>query len=251
MKKTLCLFLTALATLAAGTFSTFGQETRKTTLRGNDDILTEERTVGDFSQLLVNGIFDITFIQTEAGGQPRVEITTSSNIIPFVEAVSQDGLLTLGMSEKHRYNVKKIKVRVWGPTLRGVEKRGAGDMVIEDGLVSDTFQAVLKGAGDLVMKDLDVSGDASFLVQGAGDVVVRGIDADNIDAQVQGAGGIVISGADTDRISVVIKGAGDASLSGQANTAVLAIKGAGSIDARGLKAQNYDVTRTGAGSVKR
>ncbi len=251
MKKTACILLAAAFALTAFSCTLFGQETRKTTLRGNDDIVTKTLSIGNFTQMLTKGMFDITFIQTAPGTEPSAEVTTSSNIAPFVEAVCEDGTLTLSMSDKHRYNVKKIQVTVRAPKLLGVEMRGSGDLVIEDGLVTEAFKAIMKGAGDIVMKDISVAGDASFLVQGAGDVQIDGIDAENVSAEVQGAGGIGLSGIEAEKLSVVIKGAGDATLSGEADTAVLQIKGAGSIDARNLKSDNYDITRAGAGSVKR
>lgn len=227
------------------------QEERKTTLRGNDEIVTETLSVGDFTELHTRGMFNVTFVQSGPGEKARAEVTTSSNIVPFVTAETKDGVLTLGMSEKHRYFVKKIQVTVWAPVLRGAVVQGAGDLLIPDGLATDAFEAVVKGAGNLSVGEMDVDGKVSFLIQGAGDIRAEAVEAETLGAEVQGAGGITLSGIDATDVSAVIKGAGGIVLSGKAGSAVLKLLGAGSIDIRALKADNYDVSRSGIGKVKR
>ena len=152
---------------------------------------------------------------------------------------------------KHRYFVKKIQVTVWAPVLRGAVVQGAGDLLIPDGLATDAFEAVVKGAGNLSVGEMDVDGKVSFLIQGAGDIRAEAVEAETLGAEVQGAGGITLSGIDATDVSAVIKGAGGIVLSGKAGSAVLKLLGAGSIDIRALKADNYDVSRSGIGKVKR
>ena len=49
------------------------QEERKTTLRGNDEIVTETLSVGDFTELHTRGMFNVTFVQSGPGEKARAE----------------------------------------------------------------------------------------------------------------------------------------------------------------------------------
>ncbi|MBQ9819055.1 MAG: DUF2807 domain-containing protein [Bacteroidales bacterium] len=239
------------AALLAFSLRASAQGERKTTIRGNDEIVTEALSVGDFTELHTRGMFDVTFVQGGPGEKARAEVTTSSNIVPFITAETRDGVLTLGMSDRHRYFVKKIQVTVWAPVLRGVSVQGTGNLLIPGGLATDAFEAVVKGAGNLSAGEMDVDGKVSFLIQGAGDIRAEAVEAETLSAEVQGAGGIYLSGIEATDASAVIKGAGGIVLSGKAGSATLKLFGAGSIDIRGLKADNYDVSRSGIGKVKR
>ena len=57
--------------------------------------MTEALPVGDFTELHTRGMFDVTFVQNGPGEKVRAEVTTSSNIVPFITAETKDGVLTL------------------------------------------------------------------------------------------------------------------------------------------------------------
>ena len=238
--------LTAAALLLGG--GCMNGQNRKTTVRGSKNLITKTFALDPFKTIDASGMYNITYCQTD--GAPRVEVTTSDNVMEFVEVSAKGGDLKLSLSEKHRYDVKKLEVRAYSATLEGLCVRGAADVSIKDGLTTRSLDIVVTGAGDLDLKDIDVAGDVKIQINGAGDVDIRKISAEAIAVKVSGAGDVDVKEIDSDSVSVVISGTGNAVLTGTTGTAKLKVSGVGNINATGLKADNYDASKSGIGSIK-
>lgn len=226
-----------------------GQTGRKTTVRGSRNLVTRTLKVGKFTKIDASGMYNIDFYQVE--DNPRIEITTSDNIMEFVEAETRGSVLNLGLSEKHRYDIKKIRLKVYAPELEGLVVRGTADVSLTHGLMTRVLDIEVNGAGNIRMEDIDVTGDAKIEINGAGDLNATKISAGNLTVQVDGAGDVDVHDIDSETVTVVIRGAGNAVLSGEVKTAILKVSGVGSINATQLEAENFEINKSGIGSIKR
>ena len=161
----------------------------------------------------------------------------------------RDGVLKLGLSDSHRYDVKRIDVKVYSNTLESAIVRGAANLSMKEGLDSRKLSITVNGAGELNMKDIEVDKSIVIDINGAGDVNISDIEADDISVDVSGAGDVEMSGIESNTLSVAIKGAGSAGLSGKTGTAKLRVSGVGSINAERLEAKNYDASKSGVGKI--
>lgn len=225
-----------------------GQSRRKTTVRGSRNLITKTFQPGQFSRIDASGMYDIDIYQVE--DNPRVEITTSDNIMEFVQLDAKNAVLNIGLDGKHRYDIKKIQVKVYAKSLEGLIIRGAADVSITHGLMTRALDLEVNGAGDLRLEGIDASEDVKVEINGAGSVHARKMAADNLILQVDGAGSVDVKEIESEKVTVTIRGAGNAVLSGKTGTAVLKVGGVGSINATQLKADNYDIDKSGIGSIK-
>lgn len=240
--------LTATALLAGCTLA-IGQTDRKTTVRGSRNLITQTFPVEAFTRINASGMYDIDFYQTE--DNPRVEVNTSDNIMEFVEVGVKGSVLNLSLSDKHRYDIKKIRIKVYSTGLEGLIVRGSADVSITHGLMTRALDVEVNGAGNIRMEDVDASDKIKIEINGAGNLDATKISAGDLIVQVDGAGGVEVYEIESETVTVAIRGAGKATLSGTTGTAVLQVSGVGSINATQLEAENFEIEKSGVGSIKR
>mgnify|MGYP000962085545 CR=1 FL=1 len=244
----LCAVLTATALLAGCTL-TIGQTNRKTTVRGSRNLITKTFPLGNFTRIDASGMYDIDFYQTD--DNPRVEVNTSDNIMEFVEVGVKGPVLNLGLSDKHRYDIKKIRIKVYSAELDGLTVRGAADVSITHGLMTRALDVEVNGTGNIRMENIDASYKIKIEINGAGNLDASRISAGDLTVQIDGSGNVEVYEIESETVTVAIRGAGKATLSGTTGTSFLKINGVGSIDATQLKAENYEIEKSGIGSIKR
>lgn len=240
--------LTVTALLAGCTLA-IGQTDRKTTVRGSRNLITKTFPLGKFTRIDASGMYDIDFYQTE--DSPWVEVNTSDNIMEFVEVGVKGPVLNLGLSDKHRYDIKKIRIKVYSAKLEGLIVRGAADVSITHGLMTRALDVEVNGAGKIRMEDVDASDKIKIEINGAGNLDATKISAGDLIVQVDGAGNVDVYEIDSETVTVAIRGTGKATLSGTTGTSFLKVSGVGSIDATQLEAENFQIEKSGIGSIKR
>lgn len=240
--------LTVTALLAGCTLA-IGQTDRKTTVRGSRNLITKTFPLGEFTRIDASGMYEIDFYQAE--DNPRVEVNTSDNIMEFVEVEVKGSVLNLGLSDKHRYDIKKIRIKVYSAKLEGLIVRGAADVSITHGLMTRALDVEVNGTGKIRMEDIDASNEIKIEINGTGNLDASKISADNLIVQVDGAGKVDVYEIESETVTVAIRGAGKATLSGTTGTSILKVSGVGSINATQLKAENFEIEKSGIGSIKR
>jgi Putative auto-transporter adhesin, head GIN domain len=186
-------------------------------IRGNGHIVTDNRAVGNFTELEAGGAFDIEW----RSGPPALSITTDENLLQYIDNRIVDHRLRLRSHENLR-PTHSIKVLVTSPTrsaakltgacrlsasdLTGarfaLETTGAAKVTLDgnvDELLAETTGASKLNAGGLQTKvtkistsgaakaDVAVSQTLKVSITGAGRVVYNG-NPPTIEKHVAGAG---------------------------------------------------------------
>lgn len=211
---------------AEGLSDSYGKSGEKVTASGN--LVTKSFEISEFTAIETKLPCDISY----SAGEPGLSVYTSDNIIDKISFdIDAEGTLVIDACDGYRFrNLKTLKIRLSSATLKEVAVKGAADIEIEGGLVSDSF---------------------SISIDGSADIDIASIKTDSLEAEINGAGDIDIENLVCGTASVSIKGSGDCTLSGKAERVDVEIKGAGDVDLSEL--QCYDVTSSikGAGSVER
>src|SRR5262249_24895515 len=92
-------------------------------IRGNGDITTDQRTVGDFSEIEAGGQFDIEW----RSGPPLLSITTEQNLLQHIDSEVRDNRLRL-RSSGHIWPTRGVKVIVSSQTRNGARLSGAVEL---------------------------------------------------------------------------------------------------------------------------
>ncbi|HSH39175.1 MAG TPA: DUF2807 domain-containing protein, partial [Chthoniobacterales bacterium] len=88
--------------------------------KGNGDIKTETRSIGDFTTLEASGAYEVTWTH----GAPGFQITADSNLLKLIGSEISGKKLRIEW-EKQMRPTRTIKVRIASSSLIGAELNGA------------------------------------------------------------------------------------------------------------------------------
>jgi hypothetical protein len=185
--------------------------------RGNGTIVTESRQIPAFTNLIVDGAFDITW----GTGAPALTITTDENLMKFIGTRVEKDSLRLDWTTPLK-GTRGIKVHVTGPGLRRItlngavrlkgsglagtelylEANGASRITLEGSV--NAMSAEMNGASRLDAESL-ITRATELSINGAGRAEVHASEV--LKAEIAGAGKVVYSG-DPQTVDRQISGAG-------------------------------------------
>jgi len=189
-------------------------------IRGNGHLVTDQRTIEDFSEIHTNGgAFKIEW----RNGPPSLSITTDENLLAHIETRKIDNHLELRTRERVRAT-HGIKVLVSSSTRSGARLSGASDLSVP-ALTDPKFAIESKGATDVT---LDGAVDELLAdMTGASDLKAKTLQARTVQISTTGAADAQVNATET--LRVAITGAGDVTYFGNPKTVEKHVTGAGSI----------------------
>lgn len=138
---------------------------------GNGNVVKQDREVGDFDQLELEGVFDV-YIQQ--GDKPGVTIEADENLIELIQTEVSDGELEIDMDDDVEIDeYTELNVYVTVVDLRDLEIESVGDV---------ETMGVLK------------LGDIKLDIEGVGDVFLE-LECNSIDAEVESVGNVDLKGS--------------------------------------------------------
>jgi hypothetical protein len=192
-------------------------------IRGNGKVETEARSLPAFTSVSVSGSGTLRVHE----GSQKVEISSDSNILPYITTEVVAGELKIGLKPLTSiYRATKMEYVVTVPSLKGVRLSGSGDAYV-DRFSGDSFSASISGSGG-VKADLDY---------------------DKIALSCSGSGGFDAA-VQADDLTLSCSGSGKAYFNGKTGTAKITISGSGDVRARDLEAKSADIRIAGSGSVE-
>lgn len=213
-------------------------------IKGNGNMTTITRSVGDYDQVNVGGFFDVRLV---AGDEGTLTVEGESNLLEYLVTEVKNGALKIrvekGKTLKPSRNMM-IKVTVPFKDLDGVSLAGSGDVWNEDTIKADSFDTAVAGSGDLKLMveantieasvagsgDLTLEGNAKSLeasVAGSGDVHAKKMKVDNVDARVAGSGDIEVYCSKS--LKARVSGSGDIDCYGNPDKQDTKVSGSGDI----------------------
>ena len=223
-------------------------------LAGSEELGAKTFSPGAFSGIAVSGSFDVEFIPSE--GEPRVELTTSKNLLEYAYATvrplgeTEDSVLRVGF-DLPSYSVRECKAVIYAPSISSIHKSGSGDLRLKGGLVCDSLYANFYGSGDFQADSLQAEGEVKVFKSGSGDVSLAGLKADGVKIVKSGTGDMELKGLNAGKLELESLGSGSIELSGQVQDFILNKGGSGRLDAKELVIKGeYRPSISGTGSVK-
>jgi hypothetical protein len=211
MKNSTIVLLMACVVLAAGC-DLVG-------IRGNGHIVTDQRSISDFSEIEASGAFRIEW----RSGAPALSITTDENLLTYIDNRNIDNRLRL-RSREHLWPTHRINVVVSSPTRSAAKLSGATDLKAP-ALTGSKFAIESSGAADVT---LDGAIDELLAdMTGASDLKAKSLQARSVQISTTGAASAQVNPTET--LRVAITGAGDVTYFGNPPTIEKHITGAGSI----------------------
>lgn len=215
MKKTIILLAVLILTTSCAQSQWFSK------VKGNGNVVTKTRNVGEYDQIKIAGFFDVYLVEGKEG---KLSIKIEDNLLEYLITEVVDGKL-------------KIKIK------KGVNINSRMGIFITIP-VKDIDAVTLSGSGDITGKMLIKADDFYTSVSGSGDIVLN-VEANNISSKVTGSGDITIKGR-TKNLETRVTGSGDYhGYSLNAENVIAKVTGSGDISVIALKEINARVTGSG------
>jgi len=203
MKKlvTLCLAL-SLVTITSAQWKR---------VKGNGNVVTIERSTGDYDAVMVSGFFDVDLVD---GPEGQLTLRGEENLLDHIVTEVKGGDLVIkvekGLNLQPSTWKEGIHITVPVESISAVSLSGSGDIVGKKTLKSSNFTTNMSGSGDITLTvdtdnieasmsgsgDINLSGRTSNFevrISGSGDVKAYDLEADNVEATVSGSADIKVT----------------------------------------------------------
>ncbi len=202
---------------------------RKKFIEPSRVVVTEDRTVAQFSGIDVQDHIEVVYVQTNS--TPSITVKASDNLIKFVYTEVKNGILKIKF-DALRVSVRNaddITVYVSGGQINTLSMSGATEFEAERLILDGDFKTTLSGACELDIENF-VCKDFMLAVSGAGKM-----SSDNVKIGTA---------------KIAISGAGEVELEGVADVVDISITGAGNADFSDLRVGKLNQAVTGAGRIR-
>jgi len=215
-------------------------------VKGNGELETITRNVGDYDEISVAGFFDVTLV---AGNEGELTIEGESNLLQYIETEVDGDRLTIKVKNKQNLKTswgKDIKIRVPFRDLNQVSLSGSGEIMSTDVIKANNFRVSVSGSGDINLV-VEASSTESR-VTGSGDLVLRGSTRDH-ETSVTGSGDLEAGRFKADNVDAKVTGSGDIRVSCDKSIRAR-VTGSGDIEYVGNPTKQ-DTKVSGSGDISR
>ncbi|WP_136467937.1 head GIN domain-containing protein [Flagellimonas onchidii] len=238
MKKLITLGIAL--SMAAVTNAQWGKR-----VKGNGDVVTIERSVGDYDEVALSGWFDVELVDGKEG---ELSLKGESNLLEYIKTEVKNGKLVIkvekGVNLKPSNWNGGIHVTVPVESINAVALSGSGDIVGKTPLKANDFSAKMSGSGDITLEvqaqsvsaalsgsgDIRLDGrttDFDVQVSGSGDISAYELEAENVNAQVSGSADIKVTVHQS--LNAKVSGSGDIHYRGNPDKVKSVASGSGDI----------------------
>lgn len=217
-----------------------------TSVKGNGELETITRNVGDYDEISVAGFFDVTLV---AGNEGELTIEGESNLLEYIETEVDADRLTIKVKNKQNLKTswgKDIKIRVPFRDVNQVSLSGSGEIMSTDVIKANNFRVSVSGSGDINLV-VEASSTESR-VTGSGDLVLRGSTRDH-ETSVTGSGDLEAGRFKADNVDAKVTGSGDIRVSCEKSIRAR-VTGSGDIEYVGNPTKQ-DTKVSGSGDISR
>ncbi len=119
---------------------------RRWGVRGNGNVIVEERLLDGFSRVEASGIF---YIKIAAGEDYDVKVRAEENLMKYIKIRINEKTLTIYTS-RNLSPRKKIQIKISMPELKGIESSGVNKIFAKN-LHTKKLSVDLSGAGSITL----------------------------------------------------------------------------------------------------
>ncbi|RLD44441.1 MAG: hypothetical protein DRI89_03145 [Bacteroidetes bacterium] len=210
-------------------------------VRGNGNVVSEDRNVSSFTSIEVNNSADIYITE---GNSNTIIVKTDENILPIITTKVSDGVLKVSNSKSFR-SAEVLEVYVSMKNIDKLSSSGSGDIYCEGVSGTDVYVR-LNGSGDF-KADFSVK-NLELKLNGSGDAEVRGVRG-ALQIYISGSGDVEAEDLQLESCTMKMMGSGDIKLRGSTAKLTVRQSGSGDVNAYNLKAVEVTVSNSGSGDM--
>ncbi|MEZ4869486.1 MAG: head GIN domain-containing protein [Caldilineaceae bacterium] len=177
---------------------------------GSGTVVTEERSVGDFTRVDFTGFGELTLVQ---GDHEALTVETDDNLLPYIKTTVSKGALTIGFARRIWLPLvrptQSIHYRLTAKTLTQLDFSGAGTVTAAT-LHADNLTVVESGAAEINLTDLTANA-LTIKMSGSGSVGLAGkVTTQTVD--LSGLGSYAAGDLASQSAQINLSGVGEATL---------------------------------------
>lgn len=216
-------------------------------IKGNGNVVTIDRSVGDYEAVALSGWFDVDLVDGKEG---ELTLEGESNLLEYIKTEVKDGKLVIktekGVNLKPSSWDDGIRITVPVESINSLSLSGSGDIVGKKTIKTKNFKTAMSGSGDITVVVEANSIDASM--SGSGDITLSGSTQD-FEATISGSGDIKAYDLEADNVDATVSGSADIKVT--ANKVLKArVSGSGDIHYRG-NPDKVDTKASGSGDISK
>ncbi len=240
MKNSIIFVMALLLTLSFASIDAVAQWGRF--VKGNGIIKTQERTLGDFSEITLSCSVDLYLRQ---GNENKAVVKADENLLDMIETEISGNTLTIDIEG----NISRSREMVVYITLKDLNKlmvNGSGNVKTESKIAGMDMEILINGSGDVEM-DLDMK-NVNAAINGSGEMDLSGVSGD-FSLKISGSGDFEGDNMRLNLCDIQVYGSGDVEMAGRAATIKIKQSASGDINLFNLDAQDARVNSNGSGNV--
>ncbi|UKN01075.1 DUF2807 domain-containing protein [Paracrocinitomix mangrovi] len=212
---------------------------------GNGDIITETRTVNNFSQIELASQGTVYVTQSS---DYNVKVEASSNLMEILETkVVGSKLIIETKKGKCIKGNEEINYYISAPEISALIISGSGNILAEDGINANNMKFTISGSGDITANNLDVN-DVKATISGSGSIYAHSTNTvETSDLTISGSGNIDMYEMPTKDVDCNISGSGSCYVNA-IETLKVNISGSGDVVYIGQPVLNTNIS--GSGNVR-
>lgn len=214
--------------------------------KGNGDIITQERSIGDFNQLVVKGPFKV-----ELTSQLEREITlnTDANLMDEIVTEVKDKTLIIRL-KKQSYlkpsNRKPISIKAPLTALKNITHAGSGKVYAIESFTTQDLQVTHSGSGKIELAF--AAQNTTVNLSGSGKIQLSG-SSQNLSAKLSGSGKLRLADLAAKNGEVKLSGSGNIDLN-CSEKITAKISGSGNVRYKGEPSKKLITKVSGSGSIR-
>ncbi|MFT4831080.1 MAG: hypothetical protein ACI815_000719 [Psychroserpens sp.] len=240
MKKILILGVSMLC--MTFTYAQWGKK-----IKGNGNVITENRNTGSYDAIYIAGFFDVELIDGKEG---KLTIKGEENLLEHIVTEVKDGKLVIKVEKGTNLSPSSWKqgifITVPVESVDAVTLSGSGDIVGKKTIETNNFKTDISGSGDISLSV--TSNSVKATISGSGDITLNGKTSD-FDVRVSGSGDIKAYGLSAENVTANVSGSADIEVT--ATEMIQArVSGSGDITYRG-NPKKIDSKSSGSGDISK
>ena len=212
------------------------------TVRGDGQYTTENRTVGAIDRLELQGSVQM---EVRVGAAPSLRVEADGNLLPLVRTDTVDGTLTVWLASGFHSDTP-VRVLLTTPQLTQIHASGSGRLTVS-GLHGAPLRVELDGSRKTVLAG--TVGPLSIRQQGSGGIDATALVSGSTDAGVFGSGRLELGQVVGQQLRLEMQGSGGVRASGTVQAVRVSMHGSGSAELIGLRSQTADLQTQGSGDM--
>jgi len=171
-------------------------------------VTTQERPLQPFTKIELSDNIDLVLIQDNT---ERLEITAPQNILPNIQAIVTDGLLTISNQADCRWlrnPNERIKIRLHFKDISNFEYKGSGDVTNEDTLRMASFWVNSETGAGIIDLKVNIADLGATLLKESATMIIHGY-AEHCSTYTNARGILDLSDLQAKKMYIIYSGLAD------------------------------------------